>query len=200
MNVTEKKILKSHRRKLRIEAKRSVELWIYSFADMYMILVVFFIAMAAVYAVKAKKAIDIPPSALVKANPSTAGRGPAVAESLVSIGFERGSADLGPQAFDDLNVLVTLVKSSPSALVDVEGYADSSAIAKDSPFSSNLELSSLRAVHVAEWLMKQGVSPARVRTYAYGNGQTWAGRDSNVKSDRRVVVKFFLKGTGGSGR
>jgi len=189
-----KKIVQQSNRKVRIEAKRAVELWIYSFADMYMILVFFFIAMAAMFAVKVKVAQKELETRKIGSLIPSAGRGPATAQSLLSIEFTKGSIELTEDAVENLKVLLPIVKNNKKAMIDVEGYSDASALRKDSGFSSNLELSSQRAVKVAEWFMNNGVSPARLRTYSFGNGQTWAASSSLVRTDRRVLVKFYTRG------
>jgi flagellar motor protein MotB len=184
-----RKVLAASRRNLRNEAKRSTELWIYSFADMYMIITVFFIAMAALYAAKSKKD-ERQPAAVA---PPSAGQGTAVAQSLLAVEFAKGEALLGEGAKDSLGALLPLVKASASAYVDVEGYADSVPLSRGSPYSSNLHLSQARALAVAEWFIGQGVPPARVRTSAHGDGRSFLGR--GAKTDRRVVVKLYSRGT-----
>ena len=191
MNQDTKKMLQASNRKVRLEAKRSVELWIYSFADMYMILVFFFVAMSALYAhrIKAmeKEALHRP----VKSVP-TAGRGPSVAETLVNLDFSMGSADILPTTEENLKVLLPLVRGNQKALLDIEGYADPRPLKSDSAFSSNLDLSNRRAVRVAEWFMSQGVPSARLRTYAYGDGRH-SFTSGEAVSGRRVLVKFYLR-------
>jgi outer membrane protein OmpA-like peptidoglycan-associated protein len=188
-----KKIIQRSRGKIRIEAKRAVEVWIYSFADMYMILVFFFIALTALYVKRMEVAQkELEKRKVAVAIPS-AGRGPQAAESMISVEFPRGAADLDQVAIEELTVLLPIVKNNASALLDIEGYADSAPLKKDAGFSSNLELSAKRAVRVAEWFMNQGVSPSRVRTYSYGNGTTFSSQPG-VKTDRRVLVKFYVKG------
>ncbi|MBS1985198.1 MAG: OmpA family protein [Bdellovibrionales bacterium] len=191
MNQDVKKILRASNRKVRLEAKRSVELWIYSFADMYMILVFFFIAMSALYAhrIKAMEKEDSHrPANIIP----TAGRGPSVAETLVNLDFTTGSANILPSTEENLKILLPLVRSNARALLDIEGYADSKPLKSDSAFSSNLDLSNRRAVRVAEWFMAQGVPSSRLRTYAYGDGRHW-GSLPEIVSGRRVVVKFYLR-------
>ncbi|HPI41352.1 MAG TPA: OmpA family protein [Pseudobdellovibrionaceae bacterium] len=180
MNQTQQK------NEIKIQSKRNVELWIYSFADMYMILSVFFIALSVIYAAKSKQkmsASDIP----------TAGRGPAAIESSIAVGFSKGTADLEVEAIENLNLFLPVLKSSPQSVVEVEGYADNTPVKKDSDFSSNLDLSTRRAVRVSEWLMSHGVSSSRLRTISYGNSYVYKV-DENMKTNRRVVIKLSQRG------
>lgn len=171
---------------IKIQSKRNVELWIYSFADMYMILSVFFIALSVIYAAKSKQQIT-------QLQAASAGRGPAAIESSVSISFPKGTADLQDDAIENLNLFLPVLKSSPKSIVLVEGYADSMAVKKDSDFSSNLDLSTRRAVRVSEWLMGHGVASSRLRTISYGNAVIFK-LDDQTKSNRRVVIKLSQKG------
>jgi outer membrane protein OmpA-like peptidoglycan-associated protein len=190
------------RSQIRLESKRHTELWIYSFADMYMILAVFFIAIATLYAAKAKHAstMDITPSA---------GRGPAAVTSMVTVEFPNGSDSLNEKAENNLKLLLPTLVSS-QGVIDVEGYADDEEVEKfadseDSSvasshaedhdamagFSSNLDLSNSRAVRVAEWLMRNGVAPKRVRTYSYGDSHLFPTGQNGITTNRRVVLKML---------
>jgi outer membrane protein OmpA-like peptidoglycan-associated protein len=166
---------------IKLQAKRNVELWIYSFADMYMILSVFFIALSVLYAAKVKNQHD--------QNVPTAGRGQLSVVSTFAVDFESGSVDLKELDIENLKLMVPVLKSVKSGSIDVEGYADSEGLKKDSPFSSNLDLSNRRAVKVAEYLIKSGVNAGRIRTFSYGNGKTYQVNGKTLKTNRRVVIK-----------
>ncbi|NJL24589.1 MAG: OmpA family protein [Calothrix sp. SM1_5_4] len=156
------------KRKIRTESKRNVELWIYSFADMYMILSVFFIALSVIYAAKAKN----PPPPEQSATPS-AGRLPATIVSDVQLSFDKGSAELTPKAMEEIGLVLPALKQVRSGFIEVEGYADATPLG-NAQFSSNLDLSTRRAVRVAEWLIKNGVPARRIRTFSYGDGFQWS--------------------------
>lgn len=171
---------------IKIQSKRNVELWIYSFADMYMILSVFFIALSVIYAAKAKQKIT-------EQQVPSAGRGPAAIESSISVSFPKGTADLSEETIENLNLFLPVLKSSPQAFVEVEGYADNAPLKKESEFTSNLDLSTKRAVRVSEWLMNHGVASQRLRTVSYGNSAVFK-LDENVSTNRRVVIKVSQRG------
>ncbi len=165
---------------IKLQSKRNVELWIYSFADMYMILSVFFIALSVLYAAKVKTN--------AQAAIASAGRGPSSVSSELQINFPTGSSTLNSETEEELKLLLPALKSAKTGFVEVEGYSDPTPLKKDSGFSSNLDLSNKRAVSVSEWLLKNGVAARRIRTYAYGDGRTW---DTKItKTNRRVVVKI----------
>jgi outer membrane protein OmpA-like peptidoglycan-associated protein len=179
------------RRSLRLESKRHVELWIYSFADMYMILVFFFIALTAIYAAKTKDQERAPASQQWVDIPNVS-RGIATAESLADIQFAEGKYRLSKVQIDRLNEILPLIKYNKLMILEVEGYADALPPKKELGVSSNLMLSSLRASAVGEWFIENGVDANRVRTYSFGDGYSWSG-SKRVKSDRRVVIKMYAK-------
>jgi outer membrane protein OmpA-like peptidoglycan-associated protein len=170
------------RGQIRLEAKRHTELWIYSFADMYMILSVFFIAISVIYAARAKN--------MATTEVPTAGRGPAAVRSLVAIEFEAGSAELSEKAQESLKILMPALRSS-KGYVEIEGHGDQQAeLDEESEFSSNLDLSNARAVRVGEWLMDNGVSSHRVRTYSFGDAHGKEDGDKEIATSRRAILKI----------
>lgn len=174
------------RNQIKLQSKRNVELWIYSFADMYLILAVFFIVISVVYANKVKAQHDTPPPP-VAALP-TAGRGPATVKSDLHIEFAPSSTALSETARENLRLLLPAVKGMKTGVVEVEGYADGAPLGEGSGYSSNLDLSNQRAVKVAEWFINNGVPARNIRTFSYGDGHQW--KKSQVSTNRRVLVKI----------
>lgn len=171
--------------RVKIQAKRNVELWIYSFADMYMILSVFFIALSVIFAAKTKQEMKIVTAA-------SANRGPAAVISDLSLEFETGSVELSEKSISEMQLMLPALKSVKNGFVEVEGYADNSPLRKSSPFSSNLDLSTRRAVRVSEWLIKNGVSARHLRTFSYGDAHLWT--KTEVPTNRRVIIKLSAYG------
>lgn len=169
---------------IKIQAKRNTELWIYSFADMYMILSVFFIALSVLYAAKAKEEIQnyIP----------SAGRGPASVVTELQLNFPNGSAELSEPIIDEMRLVLPALRQVKNGFVEIEGYADRSPISSKSGFTSNLDLSTRRAVRVAEWLVKNGVPAHKIRTFSYGDGHQYGLKE--VETNRRVLIKLAYYG------
>jgi len=175
---------KKNNGQIRLEAKRHTELWIYSFADMYMILSVFFIAISVIYAAKAKNTVS---------NPTipSAGRGPAAVTSMISLEFAVGSDELTEKATQNLKIILPVLKESKGA-IEVEGYSDGKSIPSGKgEFSSNLALSNSRAVRVAEWLISHGVSARRLRTSSFGDSNLYRTGPGGIPTNRRVVLKVL---------
>lgn len=183
------KLSNNVRNQIKLQSKRNVELWIYSFADMYLILAVFFIVISVVYANKVKAQRETPPPV---ASLPTAGRGPAAVKSDLNIEFAPASTALSETARENLRLLLPAVKGMKTGVVEVEGYADGSPLGEGSGFSSNLDLSNQRAVKVAEWFIANGVPARSIRTFSYGDGHQW--KKSQVSTNRRVLVKISSNG------
>lgn len=172
---------------IKLQSKRTVELWIYSFADMYMILSVFFIALSVIYAAKVKQNS-------VENNTPSAGRGPASVESMISLQFPGGSSKLDESALAELNLFLPVLKSAPkSGRIVIEGYSSNQESSKG--FSSRLDLSNKRAVTVAEWLSRNGIHMSNIQTFSFGDGKA-RKKDSDPTGfdQRRVVIKLASYG------
>jgi outer membrane protein OmpA-like peptidoglycan-associated protein len=135
-----------------------------------------------VYAAQVKKQLTA--SNLI----SSAGRGPAAVTSEVQVTFESGSASLSDLSREEIDLFLPALKSLKEGVIEVEGYADGRALANDSSFTSNLHLSGVRATNVAEYLIKKGVSPKRIKTVSFGDAFLY--KDASVPSQRRVLIKI----------
>lgn len=103
--------------------------------------------------------------------------------------FNTDSASLGPVGSEVVNVIGKVVKPLPND-IDVEGYTDSAPI-YGGPFSSNFELSAVRAVTVLEQLMRtDGVSAARLSATGFGATHPIVpnSTSANMALNRRVDV------------
>lgn len=171
---------------IKLEAKRQTELWIYSFADMYMILSVFFIAIAVIYAARVKNNAS--------SSVASAGRGPVAVKSMISVDFASGSDEISSKAENELELLLPVMRASMGA-IEIEGYTDASDSVSISDteggFTSNLDLGSSRAVRVAEWLTSNGVSAKRIRAASFGDSFDHKSGEGNRVANRRVVLKVL---------
>ena len=103
--------------------------------------------------------------------------------------FNTDSAALGPVGSEVVNIIGKVVQPLPND-IDVEGYTDSAPI-YGGPFSSNFELSAVRAVTVLEQLMRTDRVSAN-RLSATGFGATHPivpnSNPTNMALNRRVDV------------
>ncbi len=103
--------------------------------------------------------------------------------------FNTDSASLGTIGREVINVIGSVVKPLPNDIV-VEGYTDSVPIV-GGPFSSNFELSAVRAVTVLEQLMRtDGVSANRLSATGFGATHPIVPNSTptNMALNRRVDV------------
>src|SRR5690606_9116926 len=96
------------------------------------------------------------------------------------------SADLSAGAMERLRTVLPLLSELKSGVVDIEGYSESGELDHGSEYTSYLELSSIRAVGVAEWLIGNGVRESQVRTSSFGQGHGQASESKESMSGRRV--------------
>ncbi|WP_298210253.1 flagellar motor protein MotB [Ferrimicrobium sp.] len=103
--------------------------------------------------------------------------------------FNTDSATLGSIGTEVVNIIGKVVEPLPND-IDVEGYTDSAPI-YGGPFSSNFELSAVRAVTVLEQLMRSdGVSADRLSATGFGATHPIVPNSSptNMALNRRVDV------------
>ncbi|WP_232420214.1 OmpA family protein [Nitrosococcus watsonii] len=111
--------------------------------------------------------------------------------TLGDILFEVDSAELTSGGMQNLFRLVTFLKEYPDRQVVIEGHTDSTGSGV-----YNMELSQRRADAVYEFLVNNGISPARIAAHGYGKAypvapnNTAAGRQKN----RRVEIVILDAG------
>ncbi len=78
--------------------------------------------------------------------------------------------------------------------ISVRGYTDDKPVAKDSAFSSNIELSAKRADTVMKELIVNGVNAERLSTAGFGSAKPIApnSTEENRAKNRRVELYIFI--------
>jgi OOP family OmpA-OmpF porin len=108
---------------------------------------------------------------------------------LPGVHFAFDRADLLAPAKDVLDdEVVPELAADPSLTVLIEGHTD--AVGSD---VYNQKLSERRAETVREYLIGEGISPARIETRGYGESQPVADNDTETgrASNRRVELKVL---------
>lgn len=104
--------------------------------------------------------------------------------------FDSGKAELKSDMKKGLSQIATLLNRVDNPLV-IEGYTDNNPISFSSTFSSNLQLSLVRAGVVAEYLIDiQEVDGARISAVGYGEYRPIASNDTQEgrNKNRRVTI------------
>jgi outer membrane protein OmpA-like peptidoglycan-associated protein len=109
----------------------------------------------------------------------------AVTDTLSSVLFGSGQYQLEAAALPQLKRLLYLLAIRyPDATASIDGYTDSLPVR-----GGNLQLSSLRAMGVQEWLTTHGVAAGRLQAFGYGDTDPVAPNTPDGQPlNRRVVV------------
>ena len=83
--------------------------------------------------------------------------------NLKPILFELDKAEIKPGAAEQLDQIAAYMKSYPELLIDIRSHTDSRA---DDAY--NMELSKRRVAVTMEYMMDQGIEPARISGRGYG--------------------------------
>ena len=110
--------------------------------------------------------------------------------------FEFASAELRPEAIEQLRKLGKLIEKSPNVTFSIEGYTDSFGDA-----AYNRQLSQQRADAVRTWLIQNmDVNPAHIQATGYGAdefpGDAKAGRHALSSVDRAGKAAGAAKSAG----
>jgi len=113
--------------------------------------------------------------------------------------FDSGSATLSAAGRAELDKLagaiLDLQKKIPSNIdwvLSVEGHTDIRPVGPTSPFKSNWELSSARAISVVQYLISKGVPPQRLDAAGFGQYQPIdpGTSDEALAHNRRIELKL----------
>jgi outer membrane protein OmpA-like peptidoglycan-associated protein len=85
---------------------------------------------------------------------------------IKTIYFDLGKWDIRPDAANELEKIVTVMKENPTMKIEVRSHTDSRGSAK-----SNLKLSDNRAKSTAAWIINQGITEDRITGKGYGESQ-----------------------------
>ena len=101
--------------------------------------------------------------------------------------FAIGSAELNPKARDMLKAMASVLKRYGSTHINVGGYTDTAGGA-----ALNLRLSEQRAKAVADVLMDEGVTQARITTKGFGESFLRVPTADGVNEPRNRRVEITL--------
>jgi OmpA-OmpF porin, OOP family len=108
--------------------------------------------------------------------------------TLDNVHFDFGKATLRAESFPELEELVNYMKNKETLRIEIAGHTDN--VGKD---ADNLKLSQQRAGSIRSYLIKKGVSGARVVAKGYGASQPVAdnGTDEGRQLNRRTEVRIL---------
>lgn len=109
---------------------------------------------------------------------------------LENLIFARGSDQISPSSFQELNELAIWMNENPSIIIQLEGHTDFAG----NP-DANMRLSEARVIAVQEYLIDQKVKKSRIFTKAFGGSQpvTQDRSDESKALNRRVEVRVIRR-------
>jgi OmpA-OmpF porin, OOP family len=109
---------------------------------------------------------------------------------LKNIFFEFDKWDLLPESYNEINKLYHLMNTNPIVRIKLEGHTDNFG-----SYDYNLRLSLKRVESVANYLIRNGISPDRIElagySYAYplASNDTAEGRQLNRRVEFKIIEK-----------
>jgi len=107
---------------------------------------------------------------------------------LDNLQFEIAKAKISPESYQELDVLVSMLKESPKMVIQLEGHTDFLGNPE-----KNLKLSQQRVDAVKSYLTSKGIQKGRVKTKAFGGTQPLS-RDNTPEAharNRRVEMRII---------
>ncbi len=106
-----------------------------------------------------------------------------------NINFEINKAYLKKESLDILDNLIKMMKQNKSLKVEVRGYTDSTGSK-----SYNQKLSEKRSDSVVEYMIKNGISPERLRSVGFGvNNPIASNKTKSGRAKNRRTEFYFIK-------
>jgi outer membrane protein OmpA-like peptidoglycan-associated protein len=102
--------------------------------------------------------------------------------------FQQGKARIEPTSYQELDILVDMLKTNGKMVIQLEGHTDYLGPAKQ-----NLELSEKRVIAVKDYLVAKGINKTRIRTKAFGGTMPLSREDTPEAhaGNRRVEVRVL---------
>jgi chemotaxis protein MotB len=106
--------------------------------------------------------------------------------------FDSGSSELLSDATYILRDIIQILKENPQYDIDIQGHTDNLPIST-SKFSSNWELSAIRATTMLRYLIEEGISEQRLTATGFADLQPLADNDTPEGRQKNRRVEFVLK-------
>jgi len=106
--------------------------------------------------------------------------------------FKSGSAEINPKAYSVLDKIISMALKYHEFHLDIKGHTDNLPIS-GGKFSSNWELSALRATTVLRYMLERGLSPDRLTATGYADTQPLVPNLNTENRARNRRVEFLFK-------
>ena len=102
--------------------------------------------------------------------------------------FQVGKSKISPDSYDELGIIVNMMKENSAMVIQLEGHTDYQGDAKE-----NLKLSQQRVDATKSYLVSKGISKSRIKTKAFGGTQPLS-KDNTPEAhrlNRRVELRIL---------
>lgn len=107
--------------------------------------------------------------------------------NVKNVNFRSGSAELDPYELSRIAPVLNTLKDPPATKVHIEGHTDS-----DGTQGYNQQLSENRAKNIAFYLMDNGITRDRIKTYGYGEERPIASNATPEGKQQNRRVTFLI--------
>ena len=107
---------------------------------------------------------------------------------LSGVNFNSGSANLSRESFNELNVIIDILKKQPDIVIEIRGYTDSIGKA-----STNQRLSENRAEAVRQYFVRSGIESMRLRVVGYGEKDPVASNKTSEGRAKNRRIEMILR-------
>ncbi len=106
--------------------------------------------------------------------------------------FASGSSEINPRMFSAMDKIIAMARKYPEYHIDIKGHTDNLPISAGK-FSSNWELSALRATTVLRYLLEKGLGAERLTATGYADTQPLVPNLTAENRSRNRRVEFLFK-------
>ena len=107
--------------------------------------------------------------------------------NLKNVLFQVGTTNLLKESFDELNVVVDLLKANPRIEIELAGHTDNRGDAH-----LNQQLSQRRVETVKAYLVSKGITARRIKGKGYGGQKPIANSDTEESRRLNRRVEFTI--------
>jgi OmpA-OmpF porin, OOP family len=108
--------------------------------------------------------------------------------NLRSVLFVQTKADLLPESYDELDMVVSFLKTNPAVKIELSGHTDNRGVHGD-----NVRLSQQRVNTVKQYLVSKGIDSKRISGKGHGGTNPIASNDSEETRKMNRRVEFIIK-------
>jgi OmpA-OmpF porin, OOP family len=108
--------------------------------------------------------------------------------NLKNVLFAQTKADILPESFPELDLVVNFLKTNPNVKIDLSGHTDNRGVHAD-----NVKLSQQRVNKVRDYLISKGVDSKRISGKGFGGTKPIASNDTEESRKMNRRVEFTIK-------